>query len=48
MFQDGAVLTCGSNQYGQLGRGVLGEAYTRPAAVMDLMGSVVSQVACGK
>ena len=45
--QDGGVFTCGEGSKGQLGHGSLGSIST-PRKVAELMGTVVSQIACGR
>lgn len=45
---DGGVFTFGASSEGQLGHGKVGDFVVNPRQVMELMGSVVTQVACGK
>lgn len=45
--QDGGVFTCGAGMYGQLGHGSNSNEIL-PRQVMELMGSVVTQISCGK
>lgn len=42
------MFTCGSNVYGQLGRETHEGMSSVPGAVIELMGSEVSQICCGK
>ncbi|XP_076648302.1 HECT and RLD domain containing E3 ubiquitin ligase 4 [Halictus rubicundus] len=44
---DGGVFTCGAGMYGQLGHGNNSNEIL-PRQVMELMGSIVTQVSCGK
>ncbi|XP_065221289.1 probable E3 ubiquitin-protein ligase HERC4 isoform X2 [Planococcus citri] len=47
LTQDGGVFTCGAGMYGQLGHG----AFTNevlPRKVVELMGSTVTQISCGR
>ncbi|XP_012221196.1 probable E3 ubiquitin-protein ligase HERC4 isoform X2 [Linepithema humile] len=44
---DGGVFTCGAGMYGQLGHGNNTNEIL-PRQVMELMGSTVTQIACGK
>lgn len=47
ILQDGGVFTCGAGMYGQLGHG----AFTNevlPRKVVELMGSTVTQISCGR
>ncbi|XP_011257668.1 probable E3 ubiquitin-protein ligase HERC4 isoform X1 [Camponotus floridanus] len=44
---DGGVFTCGAGMYGQLGHGN-GMNEILPRQVMELMGSTVTQISCGK
>lgn len=44
---DGGVFTCGAGMYGQLGHGNKNNEVL-PRKVMELMGSVVTQISCGK
>lgn len=43
---DGGVFTCGSGTYGQLGHGTSTND-TMPRAVLELMGTTCTQIACG-
>ncbi|XP_014250141.1 probable E3 ubiquitin-protein ligase HERC4 isoform X2 [Cimex lectularius] len=47
LTQDGGVLTCGAGQYGQLGHGSSSNEIL-PRKVLELMGSTVTQVTCGR
>lgn len=47
LTQDGGVFTFGAGMYGQLGHGQLGHEYL-PRKIPDLMGSQVTQIACGR
>ncbi|BES87517.1 e3 ubiquitin-protein ligase [Nesidiocoris tenuis] len=47
LTQDGGVLTCGAGQYGQLGHGSTANEIL-PRKVLELMGSTVTQVCCGR
>ncbi|XP_011296686.1 probable E3 ubiquitin-protein ligase HERC4 isoform X3 [Fopius arisanus] len=44
---DGGVFTCGAGMYGQLGHGTNSNEVL-PRKIMELMGSIVTQIACGK
>ncbi|XP_068967213.1 probable E3 ubiquitin-protein ligase HERC4 [Bombus flavifrons] len=44
---DGGVFTCGAGMYGQLGHGSNNNEIL-PRQVMELMGSTVTQISCGK
>ncbi|KAL0272513.1 UNVERIFIED_CONTAM: hypothetical protein PYX00_005450 [Menopon gallinae] len=44
---DGGVFTCGAGQYGQLGHGSTSNEIL-PRKVMELMGSTVTQISCGR
>ncbi|CAG4993690.1 unnamed protein product [Parnassius apollo] len=44
---DGGVFTCGSGEYGQTGHGTTKDELV-PKKIMELMGSTVTQVACGR
>jgi E3 ubiquitin-protein ligase HERC4 len=46
-FQDGCVLTCGAGSYGQLGLEGSQNMFV-PHINLELMGSTVTQVACGR
>ncbi|XP_024882774.1 probable E3 ubiquitin-protein ligase HERC4 isoform X1 [Temnothorax curvispinosus] len=47
LTMDGGVFTCGAGMYGQLGHGNNSNEIL-PRQVMELMGSTVTQVSCGK
>ncbi|XP_063982429.1 probable E3 ubiquitin-protein ligase HERC4 [Diachasmimorpha longicaudata] len=44
---DGGVFTCGAGMYGQLGHGTNSNEVL-PRKIMELMGSVVTQITCGR
>ncbi|XP_041971239.1 probable E3 ubiquitin-protein ligase HERC4 isoform X2 [Aricia agestis] len=44
---DGGVFTCGAGEYGQTGHGTTRDELV-PRKVLELMGSTVTQVACGR
>ncbi|XP_047510210.1 probable E3 ubiquitin-protein ligase HERC4 isoform X1 [Pieris napi] len=44
---DGGVFTCGSGEYGQTGHGSVKDELV-PRKIMELMGSTVTQIACGR
>ncbi|XP_043288767.1 probable E3 ubiquitin-protein ligase HERC4 isoform X2 [Venturia canescens] len=44
---DGGVFTCGAGMYGQLGHGSIANEML-PRQIVELMGSVVTQISCGK
>ncbi|KAH8259636.1 hypothetical protein KR026_008191 [Drosophila bipectinata] len=46
LTNEGGVFTCGAGAYGQLGHG-FGANEMLPRMVMELMGSTITQVACG-
>lgn len=48
LTEDGGVFTFGSSDKGQLGHDAISEFEVNPRKVFELMGSVVTQVACGK
>lgn len=45
--KDGGVFTCGAGMYGQLGHGSFSNEII-PRKVIELMGSTVTQVTCGR
>ncbi len=45
--QDGGVFTFGSGRYGQLGHNST-QSVSYPTKVFELMGSIVSQIVCGR
>lgn len=47
LTQEGGVFTCGSGSFGQLGHGGCNDELL-PRMVMELMGSTVTQISCGK
>jgi len=47
LTQDGGVLTCGAGMYGQLGHGSYANEIL-PRKVLELMGSTVTQIGCGR
>ncbi|CAB3239386.1 unnamed protein product [Arctia plantaginis] len=44
---DGGVFTCGTGEYGQTGHGTTKDELV-PRKIMELMGSTVTQIACGR
>ncbi|CAG9857321.1 unnamed protein product [Phyllotreta striolata] len=44
---DGGVLTCGAGMYGQLGHGTTSNEIL-PRQIIELMGSTITQIACGR
>ncbi|XP_057653179.1 probable E3 ubiquitin-protein ligase HERC4 isoform X1 [Diorhabda carinulata] len=44
---DGGVLTCGAGMFGQLGHGSVSNEIL-PRQIIELMGSTITQIACGK
>ncbi|XP_022919461.1 probable E3 ubiquitin-protein ligase HERC4 isoform X2 [Onthophagus taurus] len=47
LTNEGGVLTCGSGAYGQLGHGSLSNEML-PKQVIELMGSTITQIQCGR
>ena len=47
LTEDGGVFSFGSGQYGQLGHGSKSDEQN-PRQIIELMGTEVSQIACGK
>ncbi|XP_008552683.1 probable E3 ubiquitin-protein ligase HERC4 isoform X2 [Microplitis demolitor] len=47
LTMDGGVFTCGAGMYGQLGHGSVSNEIL-PRQIMELMGSIVTQISCGK
>ncbi|KRT83036.1 Regulator of chromosome condensation repeat containing protein [Oryctes borbonicus] len=47
LTMDGGVLTCGAGMYGQLGHGNVSNEIL-PRQVVELMGSIITQIACGR
>lgn len=47
LTQDGGILTCGNGSFGQLGHGTCSNEIL-PRMVIELMGSTVSQISCGR
>ena len=47
LTEDGGVFSFGSGQYGQLGHGSKSDEQ-QPRKIIELMGTEVSQVACGR
>ena len=47
LTEDGGVFSFGSGQYGQLGHGSKSDEQL-PRKIIELMGTEVSQIACGK